>query len=602
MKQQSLVEQCKQLPGQMQKVCLNMAEQRYKKHYHPKNKHHKKHLIIDGFLASLVVLLSVASFYLVFFYQASLLNQGLHIHYSELPDMIESGRSLTFNVQVENHTDETFEEVALDFPEGLGFYLVNSTPSPAIGSKVILNEVKPGATASINVTGYVLSDLNDQLQLSSVLLLDRGVIGKHTIFYSEPISLSGSALDVSVDLPDTIIANQEFDFSIEYSNTSLVTGFNRLTLLPNWPPGWEVIESTPALETNVEYWVLDQLGSLEQGSITGKARLNGVDLKQVDLEIEGYIAPIGTPLLQTIYQTTKQVSYPHVTATLEADRLGARLGQTVTYQLSFTNNEVFALNNAEAHVRLSPALFVAPKQERLDENEYSFSVAGSLQPDETVYLDIPLSLRSSVNPALAFAGNNEVVDFQVDIVYTAEQDQQITYPVSVPMIPLSSDLRAQAFARYYSVEGDQIGRGPIPPIVGETTKYWVFVHLDNQIHPLSDVRVSGILPQGVNSTGRSSVTEGGGINFDSASGSFTWDVGTMPDYKTNFSKRNYGVAFEVAVTPSPGSIGNTITLANDIEVQAKDTVTGQILTLQLDRVTTNLEQDAYAGGDGLVTR
>ena len=46
------------------------------------------------------------------------------------------------------------------------------------------------------------------------------------------------------------------------------------------------------------------------------------------------------------------------------------------------------------------------------------------------------------------------------------------------LIRLNSNLAVQVYPMYYAPTGDQLGRGPLPPKVGETTKYWIFCEVD----------------------------------------------------------------------------------------------------------------------------
>jgi len=73
---------------------------------------------------------------------------------------------------------------------------------------------------------------------------------------------------------------------------------------------------------------------------------------------------------------------------------------------------------------------------------------------------------------------------------------------------INSDLTAQVLARYFSPEGDQLGRGPLPPEVGEVTKYWIFLSVDNNLNDVSDVSVMAYLPPNVEWTKAMSVSLG----------------------------------------------------------------------------------------------
>ena len=54
-----------------------------------------------------------------------------------------------------------------------------------------------------------------------------------------------------------------------------------------------------------------------------------------------------------------------------------------------------------------------------------------------------------------------------------------TFTGDAAELPVATEVAMQNSIRYYTEEGDQLGRGPLPPQVGETTKYWVFVQITN---------------------------------------------------------------------------------------------------------------------------
>ncbi len=59
-----------------------------------------------------------------------------------------------------------------------------------------------------------------------------------------------------------------------------------------------------------------------------------------------------------------------------------------------------------------------------------------------------------------------------------------------------------AAARYYSATGDQVGVGPISPIVGQATRYWIVWSVDPGVNGLKDVTLSGALPSDARATGK----------------------------------------------------------------------------------------------------
>lgn len=161
----------------------------------------------------------------------------------------------------------------------------------------------------------------------------------------------------------------------------------------------------------------------------------------------------------------------------------------------------------------------------------------------------------------------------------------------------STDIRLQSLARYYTAEGEQLGIGPLPPVVGATTKYWIFISLNGFDHNLENTLVSAKLPENVSLTGKSSVTMGDNMSFDLNSGEIKWNLGNI---LISDKDQAIGLAFEVELTPSDGQVGSVAKLLDDIKISALDSITKENITKTNPPITTNLSGDKIANSDGVI--
>lgn len=596
--------QFKEFPKQVQKVCMDVALARYDKHYHPRNEHHKKHLITDVILGAIVVFLVLFSAYIFLFYQNAILEQGVDMEIQTTAQTVKSGDELSYELFVENNTGQSLFNTFIEFPQGTEFSVSTTSPQSLQGSIVPLGTLDDGESVRLTVNGFVISDVNESARLNAVFRFDKSsLLGMNEVFASESLDVFGSTLTADLQFPESIVANQPFDFAITYKNESPITLFEQVSLLPNWPPGWEVMESSLPLDEASDFWVIESIGSLEEQQITGKARLLTSDLEEAEITVKLFTSPVGQPLLQEETSVVLPVRYPDVSAEVLSLPAIASLGEQVDYEISVENREEFSLRNVRARLQVNRGVF-DPRSypTALDERSRSeILLFTQVSEGATLTFTQTLQLRSTINAPIAFGNGAAQAILPVELLYEDENGQEVVLPLAPAITQLNTDLSGQAFARYFSVEGDQIGRGPIPPIVGETTKYWGFIHLHNQLHNLTDVNVSGRLAQGVGFTGKESVTEGSSLNYNEGTRFFQWPVGELPDYKTNFEQRSHGAAFELAITPSAEDIDQILTLVESIEVQGRDVETGQIITKRLPDITTNLIQDAYTSDEGRVT-
>ena len=98
--------------------------------------------------------------------------------------------------------------------------------------------------------------------------------------------------------------------------------------------------------------------------------------------------------------------------------------------------------------------------------------ARRLAAGQKLNVDKSILLRAAVNPTLAF-GTGEP-NFHLDgvVQYQDGQNKSIQIPLSAHDVPLNSDLSAAATLRYYSQEGEAIGK----------THYGRLAFSDRQFH------------------------------------------------------------------------------------------------------------------------
>lgn len=158
---------------------------------------------------------------------------------------------------------------------------------------------------------------------------------------------------------------------------------------------------------------------------------------------------------------------------------------------------------------------------------------------------------------------------------------------------ISTPFEVSASARYFASTGDQIGIGPIPPRVGEETKYWVQLKLSPTQSDLSDVSVNVILGPDVKATGREALPSGGSISQSDEG--ISWSIPYLPS-----SENGVEIRFEVAVTPSAGDRGKPMTLISGVSAEGLEVKSGTVLNSTAGYVDTFLFGDEKAAGRGIV--
>jgi hypothetical protein len=301
---------------------------------------------------------------------------------------------------------------------------------------------------------------------------------------------------------------------------------------------------------------------------------------------------------QTFYQqeTLTQICTvipPQIALSLDVDRQTWRPGVNAAITLTYENTGDVPVYHAMIGVQSDSPFFA---QKTIQTN-----AVAEIQPGqkETIVLSVPL--RSSVPASELSVYENISVALTPFASYTlgSEDGQNITHEGTSWSSIITTPLVLESFARYALPSGDQLGRGPLPPRVGEETKYWIFWHVSGTTNPLGQVRIEGTLPSSVSLTGRQTVSQNGGVSYDEATRTVSWTSDTVSP-TLDPSSATVGVAFEVSLLPTEEQIGTTPMLLSDIQMTATDKTTGMFVGATSSTITTDLPDDLMAAGKGVV--
>ncbi|GEM_PF-1467301 len=170
---------------------------------------------------------------------------------------------------------------------------------------------------------------------------------------------------------------------------------------------------------------------------------------------------------------------------------------------------------------------------------------------------------------------------------------------------ISNEFPLQTVVRYYTETGDQLGLGPLPPSVGQETRYWVMWQIAPRDVGLSQVQLETRLPRGVRATGKFASEYGGKFSVD----------GSIVRWKALAEIPALGdkpalVSFEIGLLPPRDMAGKIVplvatTTAQGLQItqpaarlhQQQD---GGELQSNVAGETTALPSDRRASGKGIV--
>jgi len=163
-----------------------------------------------------------------------------------------------------------------------------------------------------------------------------------------------------------------------------------------------------------------------------------------------------------------------------------------------------------------------------------------------------------------------------------------------PIVCSQPRLDISSAGYYYSPQGDQLGVGPIPPMIDVQTNYWIFWEVTGFSENLKNLEISAQLPDKVVWTNDKTVLAGD-LQFGQASQRIVWIVDEI--------KKNQGIykiGFEVGLIPTEQDLNKILNLLTNIQYQAIDAFCGEKISGSLDNITTNLIFDNLAKNKGEV--
>ena len=157
--------------------------------------------------------------------------------------------------------------------------------------------------------------------------------------------------------------------------------------------------------------------------------------------------------------------------------------------------------------------------------------------------------------------------------------------------PPQADLIFKALAKYTLPEGDQIGLGPLPPRVGEKTRYWIFFSATAERNDFTELQAKGFLGDNVRLTGRIFANSNYTIKYNESDNSLVW---TVNELKSSELMPLIG-AVEIEFTPTADQIGQPANLVKQIVMEAINPKTKQKIIKTADNLTTAITEDPAGG-------
>lgn len=580
----------------MIKPIYNFFKNNYLLRYHEKYEHAKKLFVIDIFLFAVVIVMFFSTLFFLFWNPG--LTDQIDLKISLGGNRIKSGEEVELTLDYKNRSKYALHEatVALHLPNG---FVIDrdktSTSTFSEQSTFYIQDIKPGAKGHLTVFGHMwVAPKTDENITALLSYTPENSKYKEQKLGTFIMNLPDSILQTKLTMASTSFANNSVPFSFYVKNTS-DQKLENLEINFNFPGKVNIDDNylhNINLEKNAEKTVS---GTIVMLSKSGEYNLTA--------SLSGKFNNTQVKILES--QSTVKTFSPQVDikASLINPPSYADVKQELNASINWQNSGQFQLQNQAVRLSFTPGV-VDLKSTALVNN---FKLEGnSLLIDSSTRTALSngapgandqFSFKIILLPNFSL-GNVENPLLEIKPTFSGElkdvSGQKFQIPGQTATIPLATELSINSSVRYYSDDGDQLGRGPLPPSVGQTTKYWIFVQLNNTTNPIKDSAVEISLNHNATFTNKQSVTIGPSLSYNN--GKISWAFRELPPHSQT------GWYFEVATTPSVDQIGKNIDLINSIKFTGTDKTTGKTFNLQKSGLSNILLPADLGSAKGSVVR
>ncbi len=568
---------------------------RFDTYYHNRHPRHHRitHILGDVLLYSSILVLTILSF--VFSLSRPVAGEFPYkLNIDMVPEQIGYNESIPLTFHYTNTTRTDFESLQ---------FRIIAPDTVTLGEKNIFPLIPDTKNTwhSITIPVQIKGSLGSTTTMSAQILGTKMQKNKILATISVPLKISTSPLKSEINLPAHVISGKNISGSLTLSNSSSEP-------LTNISPTYQLPKKFHLTSSGSKNITLKagekktfELGGYFEKNVKGT---QSISILVTQKEKSGVFNLLSDTKEIIVIHSPIAFSSPHNLEPLHS-------GQRRTLTLQWKNTSPVALSNVTLGISLkgilldrasisTPTGFVDKKQNRIlwtkNQNHVLKNVAANAT-DSLTFSFSPIKLQDA---AILRTDEDTTIQLTPFSTFSLAESAPITLSDAPILFDVTTQISSNIFARYYSPEGDQLGRGPLPPRVNQETKYFVFLNGAGVLHPLSNGLVTAKLGESARWTGFN--PQGGEqLSYNTANRVLTWNAGDFNTLGSSNTSQE-GVLFELGITPQAKDIGKVGVLLTDIQIKGRDVVTSEFVTVQIPSLTTNLVRDkkAYSKGNLII--
>ena len=564
---------------------FDFLKKHYRLRYHSKYRHAKKLFAFDiGLLILAIALLIIAT--VLLFWKPSIMDKiDLWVTFDNAN--LKSGENACLLISYKNHNNIKLLNPTLNVNWPENFYITNEEIGYGHHWTKKLETIDPLKNEEFKICGKVWGQTkNDQIFSASLSYQPEKTNyseQKNSLF---KINLNDSAVKVEMQIPETSLPTNNINtvITVKNNNTEKIenlylksenefvfpTSSQNFTILPLESKSFNVILKTPNIigKLNVK---INLVKNIENIALNQNEDQKTIIINAPDIAIKANFD-------NNIYYADNSMELPlHIWWKNQSNSNLYNLNIALNIDPKIVDlNATARLNN----LKIENGRLIITSKNRT-------ALSSSRANDEDAF-DLKIKLLSHFN--LQKSENLFLTIVPAILIKDETNEQSFEKQGDGAKLPIASEINFSVDLRYYTEEGDQLGRGPLPPQTGETTKYWVLAQIKNSTNNLKNPIFNAELGDNVEFTGRQSVSIG--PSLIQKEGKITWNYKELP------ANSQTGLYFEVAVTPKDNQIGKTLALIKKINFSATDAWVNKKFDFTLSEIKNILPKNDLGAKNG----
>lgn len=460
-----------------------------------------------------------------------------------------------------------------DFPEGFEVKSFSPDKFNLETHSILIGDLEPMAHGQVKVNGVFKGEINQEFRFVAVTSFVDNKGKENVETFGKIITLEDSAVSLDAKLSDKIIYGSPFDINITASNPVEIKD-GSFKLVFNAPDCLNLIKQSQLTQYSQRYAWPVEFDQDNQYKLDLEAKILG-DYKEGDvIKIPVDLIYIEKEKQSLINQTVieKELSFSKFVLSFNnTDAISwVKPGDSMVYEVVYQNNEDYILRDVEISLNALGSYIASGAGKK---NSVTTPALAEIEPGEKGVLEFNIktlpSLVLSTLPDKKFDITASIVAKYTD-PKTGEQVETHSLPTTTKV---ATNLSLRAEVIYFTPEGDQLGFGPLPPLVGEPTNYWVVVKLYNSNNLIKNAVVTLELPFGVNYTDIYNLTAGDKFEYNPVTRIITWELSEIREFSGIFYS-SPEARFQVELVPADSQANTSPALLNSLTVTGVDQYVG----------------------------